>query len=187
MEMSSTNSVDTQSSNEQENVPIRALVLSKVEKLFENDYEGADEIAESLELAVYNHAIEIALEPSWEDEQFVACYKNTAFRVFSNLTDNINSPLVWDMIDNGEIDPDEIVTINPEKLDPERWEKAKRTVIDKVMFEKPDPEKMHDGEFTCPKCGSKKTTYYQLQTRSSDENMTVFVIDHVCGYRWRFG
>jgi DNA-directed RNA polymerase subunit M/transcription elongation factor TFIIS len=167
-------------------VPIRDIVKNQVEKLFEENYEGASEIAESLELSIYNHSIEIALEPSWEDNSFVACYKNTAFRVLSNLTDNPNASLVWDMIDNGEIDPDELVEIEPGKLDPERWEKAKRTVIDKVMFEKPDPEKMHDGEFKCPKCGSMKTTYYQLQTRSSDEAQTVFCLCHKCSYRFRF-
>ena len=31
------------------------------------------------------------------------------------------------------------------------------------------------GEFTCRKCGSTKTTHYSLQTRSADEPMTVFV------------
>lgn len=182
--MNSVDSVETQSSCELP--PIRSLVTEKIEKLFETDYEGSDEIAESLELAIYNHSIKIAAEPSWESEQFVACYKNNAFRVLSNLTDNPNRPLVWDMIDNGEIDPDEIVTIAPERLDPERWEKAKRTVIDKVMFEKPDPDSLPDGEFKCPKCGSKKTTYYQLQTRSADESFTTFVKDWKCGYRFRF-
>lgn len=164
---------------------IRETVKTQVEKLFEKDYEFADEIAGSLELAIYNHAIVIAVEPSWEAEQFVSCYKNTAFRVLSNLKTNPNTPLVWDMIDNGELDPDEIVTENPEKLDPERWEKAKRTVIDKVTFEKPDPEKMADGQFQCGKCNDWKTSYYQKQTRSSDEPMTNFITCHKCGNRWR--
>ena len=45
-------------------------------------------------------------------------------------------------------------------------------------------EKMIEGAFKCRKCGSEKTTYYQLQTRSADEPMTTYV-QCECGCRWR--
>ena len=41
------------------------------------------------------------------------------------------------------------------------------------------------GEFTCRKCKSTKTTHYQMQTRSADEPMTVFIGCLKCGNRWR--
>jgi DNA-directed RNA polymerase subunit M/transcription elongation factor TFIIS len=41
------------------------------------------------------------------------------------------------------------------------------------------------GEFRCRKCKGNKTTHYALQTRSSDEPMTVFVCCLGCGNRWR--
>ena len=41
------------------------------------------------------------------------------------------------------------------------------------------------GEFVCRKCKQNKTTHYSLQTRSSDEPMTVFVCCLTCGNRWR--
>ncbi len=40
--------------------------------------------------------------------------------------------------------------------------------------------------FTCGKCKQNKTTYRQLQTRSSDEPMTTFVTCLNCGNRWKF-
>jgi len=46
-----------------------------------------------------------------------------------------------------------------------------------------DPNK--GGEFTCRKCKGTKTTHYAMQTRSSDEPMTVFVGCLTCGNRWR--
>lgn len=46
-----------------------------------------------------------------------------------------------------------------------------------------DPNK--GGEFTCRKCKGTKTSHYSLQTRSSDEPMTVFVCCLNCGNRWR--
>jgi transcription elongation factor S-II len=46
-----------------------------------------------------------------------------------------------------------------------------------------DPNK--GGEITCRKCGGNKTTFYPMQTRSSDEPMTLFVTCLTCGKRWR--
>lgn len=42
------------------------------------------------------------------------------------------------------------------------------------------------GTFTCGKCKGTKTTYFQLQTRSSDEPMTTFVTCITCNNRWKF-
>ncbi|KAH8583431.1 transcription elongation factor TFIIS [Cryptosporidium sp. chipmunk genotype I] len=43
-----------------------------------------------------------------------------------------------------------------------------------------------EGQFTCGKCKTNKTTYYQMQTRSADEPMTTFVRCLNCGNRWKF-
>jgi len=40
--------------------------------------------------------------------------------------------------------------------------------------------------FRCGKCGQRKCTYYQMQTRSADEPMTTFVRCTVCPNRWKF-
>lgn len=44
-----------------------------------------------------------------------------------------------------------------------------------------------EGEFTCPKCRHKRASYFQLQTRSSDEPMTTFLkcLNRKCRNRWR--
>mmetsp|Transcript_19496 Transcript_19496/g.54450 ORF Transcript_19496/g.54450 Transcript_19496/m.54450 type:complete len:335 (-) Transcript_19496:129-1133(-) len=42
------------------------------------------------------------------------------------------------------------------------------------------------GMFTCGKCKGTKTTYFQMQTRSSDEPMTTFVSCLTCNNRWKF-
>ncbi|PNH08820.1 Transcription elongation factor A protein 1 [Tetrabaena socialis] len=40
--------------------------------------------------------------------------------------------------------------------------------------------------FQCGRCKQRKTTYYQLQTRSADEPMTTFVTCVNCQARWKF-
>jgi len=42
------------------------------------------------------------------------------------------------------------------------------------------------GMFTCGKCKGTETTYFQMQTRSSDEPMTTFVTCLACNNRWKF-
>jgi len=42
------------------------------------------------------------------------------------------------------------------------------------------------GMFTCGKCKGTRTTYFQMQTRSSDEPMTTFVTCLTCNNRWKF-
>lgn len=41
------------------------------------------------------------------------------------------------------------------------------------------------GFFTCRKCKSKNTFYYQQQTRGADEPMTNFVNCIDCGNQWK--
>ena len=70
-------------------------------------------------------------------------------------------------------------------MSPERWDdliKAK-SIRDKNKFEQ-KLEAMTD-TFTCRKCKGKQCTYYQLQTRSADEPMTIFVSCIQCGNRWK--
>merc|ERR1712166_36111 len=40
-------------------------------------------------------------------------------------------------------------------------------------------------QWQCDKCGEKKCTYYQLQTRSADEPMTTFITCQNCGNNWK--
>ena len=69
----------------------------------------------------------------------------------------------------------EIGNMSHQEMDIERW----KTMIEQKR--KRDKCKtqlnvnIEEGAFQCRKCGSKKTTYYQMQTRSADEPMTTFV------------
>lgn len=42
-----------------------------------------------------------------------------------------------------------------------------------------------ESEFKCRRCKGTRTSHYAMQTRSSDEPMTVFVCCLNCGCRWR--
>jgi len=50
----------------------------------------------------------------------------------------------------------------------------------------PMAEKSISDALKCGKCGQKKVSYSQAQTRSADEPMTTFCECMVCGNRWKF-
>ena len=89
------------------------------------------------------------------------------------------------MVNNGDIKAHEIAFMTHQELCPEKWEvllKAK-SIRDQNKFEQ-NLEAATD-TFTCRKCRSKKCTYYQLQTRSADESMTIYVTCLDCFTRWK--
>ena len=89
------------------------------------------------------------------------------------------------MVNNKEIKAHEIAFMTHQEICPEKWEEAikAKSIRDKNKFEQ-TLEAMTD-TFTCRKCYSKKCSYYALQTRSSDEPMTLFITCLDCGSRMK--
>jgi DNA-directed RNA polymerase subunit M/transcription elongation factor TFIIS len=87
-----------------------------------------------------------------------------------------NKTLLPGVID-GKIDPYYLAFMRPEQLHPQRWlsEMTKRKTIEEYGSNM----KVTD-LYTCYKCKQKKCITTQLQTRSADEPMTIFVTCLVC-------
>ena len=84
-----------------------------------------------------------------------------------------------------KIKANEIGTLSVYDIFPDNWKdllnaKSKR---DKIKYEL-KPEAMTN-LFKCRKCGSRETSYYEVQTRSADEPMTQFITCLKCENRWR--
>jgi transcription elongation factor S-II len=63
-------------------------------------------------------------------------------------------------------------------------QKLMKENMDKAMVAQ--EEKSVSTALTCGKCGQKKVSYTQAQTRSADEPMTTFCECLHCGNRWKF-
>jgi len=67
--------------------------------------------------------------------------------------------------------------------------KDERAAAAKWEWDERRTDLMHNVAVTdawrCGKCGQRKCSYFQKQTRSADEPMTTFVRCVVCGNRWR--
>ena len=148
-------------------------------------------ISRSIEKAVYNYVIDLAKEKNikrnWDNHIFRGLYFSKIRSIYSNLDKEsyIGNDTFLDRILNKEIDVDTIAELTIYDIFPENWkyileQKSKR---DKLKYEL-KPEAMTDA-FKCRKCGSRSTSYYEVQTRSADEPMTQFITCLNCNTRWK--
>lgn len=139
----------------------------------------------NLEKGIYNWTVKEATSKKvvkkWDNPYFVQIYLDHLRSIYNNLK---NDKLI-NMVNNGEIKSHQIAFMTHQEMCPEKWEeliKAK-SIRDKNKFEQ-NFEAATD-TFTCRKCRSKKCTYYQMQTRSADEPMTIYVTCLECFTRWK--
>ena len=113
------------------------------------------------EKSVYNYSVKYSEKKrivcEWSNPLFVVVYTHKSRFVHDYFSD----------INSGIVNPECVASL-PEYVTPDV-----------------DEEEVADGIFKCKKCGSRKTTYYSLQTRSADEPMTNYVTCVQCKNRWK--
>ncbi|PVH75323.1 transcription elongation factor S-II [Cadophora sp. DSE1049] len=114
-------------------------------------------------------------------------YRAKLRSLFQNLKAKDNREL-GPKVMSGEIPPSRFVVMGHEELK-SSYRKAEDAKLQKDNMKKaqvPMAEKSISDALKCGKCGQKKVSYSQAQTRSADEPMTTFCECTVCGNRWKF-
>ncbi|KAJ8980300.1 hypothetical protein NQ317_005220 [Molorchus minor] len=144
-----------------------------------DDFDGcasAEELAEELEEAIF-----------MEFKNTDMRYKNRVRSRIANLKD-IKNPTLRTNFRIGAITASRLAVMTAEEM-------ANDEV--KQLRERFQKEAINDAQLAtvqgtktdmlkCGKCKKRHCTYNQLQTRSSDEPMTTFVLCMECGNRWKF-
>jgi transcription elongation factor S-II len=88
----------------------------------------------------------------------------------------------------GKVKPEKLPDISPEDMASDARKLENKQIKEKMLFdcERGGAPKATTDQFKCGRCGQRKTTYYQLQTRSADEPMTTFVTCVNCNNHWKF-
>lgn len=132
--------------------------------------------------------VEEALHSTFKDNE--KDYTNKARSVLFNLNDSRNLDFRSKLL-VGFISPADVPHLSSEDMASHEKEVGRAKMRKESMEEiQTDWDLKHglsftQGMFTCGRCKSTKTSYYQLQTRSSDEPMTTFVCCLNCGKRWK--
>jgi transcription elongation factor S-II len=160
----------------------RANIRSKLAKQFNFNQEKH---AINLEKGVHNWAIKEATNKKvvkkWDNPFFVQIYVDRLRSIYINL----KYKKIIDDINEGNVKSQELAFMTHQEMRPDVWDayiKAK-SIRDMHKFEE-NIEAMTD-TFTCRKCKQKRCSYYAMQTKSSDEPMTLFVQCLNCGARWK--
>lgn len=118
-------------------------------------------------------------------------YMAQARSILYNLKDKSNAVFRFKLM-VGFFKPEQLPKLTAEHMatDQKNAERAKqrKDAMDAIdtQWSLKNGEQLITGMFTCGKCKGEKTTYFQMQTRSSDEPMTTFVSCLTCNNRWKF-
>ena len=168
--------------------PTRQFVIERLSTLLEIPKDNTTCI--NLEKCILNYAKErvndIGEEAAWDNHKYASIYKQKFLSIQNNLK---NNPDFKVKIVEKYFKPFDVVTMKPEHMWPDgpyakRIEEKIHLDMRKQYVEKEAKENLV-GFFKCGRCKSMKTTYFQMQTRSADEPMTVFVSCLNCAKNWK--
>ena len=122
---------------------------------------------------------------SWDNVHFKMRYKQKLQHLLAEFKRCPNLP---QRFRDGELKVNKMCSYEPDVLNPDGLYSKTKFARKKLELQREEASKQDDnyeGMFKCGKCKSKKTDYYQLQTRSADEPMTTYVTCKACGHRWK--
>jgi transcription elongation factor S-II len=168
---------------------LRTRTAGILDKYFDQSLD-ADQRAD-LEKGIYNAAIQEAgkrgVRKHWENPDFAELYRMTARRTVANLdpATYVHNARLLERLQEGEFPPHRIPFMNARELYPELWQKmADEHMKRETTMLEGDKEGGSD-MFSCKKCKKARVKYWEMQTRSADEPMTIFIRCLNCGHNWK--
>ncbi len=160
-------------------------------KFLKENTKLSDIECKDLEIGFYNWTIDMALKykitKNWKNPKFSKIYLEKARSVYINIKSDsyINNPNLEKKINQKEIFPHEVAFMKAQDIFPEKWQYNLENYTKKYEHAYEKAELAVTEMFRCGKCGLRKCTFYEQQTRSADEPMTIFITCVNCGNKWR--
>lgn len=169
---------------------LRELCLRNMK--FLEDKFSKDDIC-ALEKAIFQTTLRIATDQyiprSWKSREFVEKYRQIVRTVFSNIHPESpvkNTRLIARVLE-GEFSITELPSMTSYEMFPENWFSLKDKLLQREQKILEGNKSRATDQFKCRRCNKRECTYYELQTRSADEPMTIFITCLNCGKEWRQG
>lgn len=168
------------------NVPMRADSIEKIEKLIGSEVDATD-----LELAIYNSSIKEAVKRHvtchWNNDLFKHIYQTRVRHIVGNLipTTYVQNKKLMTDLQSGKFTIESLCDADTYTISNDMWRDYihRRQQREKRQLE--GNKAMATDQFYCKQCHKRECTYYEMQTRSADEPMTIFISCLNCGKQWR--
>ncbi|XP_065853079.1 transcription elongation factor TFIIS [Euphorbia lathyris] len=164
---------------------VRELLVEALAKVAsEVDEERRDEVnaCDPIRVAV---SVESAMFDKWGRSNGA---QKTKYRsVMFNIKDQKNPDFRRKVL-VGEVKPERLINMSSEEMASDQRQEENKQIKERALFdcERGGAPKATTDQFKCGRCGQRKTTYYQMQTRSADEPMTTYVTCVNCNNHWKF-
>jgi transcription elongation factor S-II len=153
------------------------------------------EIGTEIENNIYKNTVEICNLKNNEIEEkelfnikiFLNIYRNKCISIYSNLKKDsyIKNINLLNRLESNEFSVENLIKMDRTDLYPEKW----KDLIDlrknsEIKYQK--DKGSATTKFKCSRCKKRECSYYELQTRSADEPMTVFIYCLNCSHSWKY-
>lgn len=153
---------------------------------------GLDNInAKDMEIGIYNWCIiecgKKRISRNWSNPKFFKLYIEKSRSIISNIdkASYINNNKLLDRLLEKEFFPHNIAFMKPENVHPDIWTDSADALMKKYENAYENSVVAMTDMFKCGKCKKRECTFFEIQTRSADEPMTVFIRCINCGNSWR--
>jgi len=151
-------------------------------------------IIRKIELSILNYCIDkckkLNVIPTWDNPNVTYIYINKGRHLYENLNPKsyIQNDYLIKEIQKKEFDLLNIAYLKREEIMPSKW----IPLIEENKHKEEIINQSHSAASTelyvCPNrnCRARKAVYKEVQTRSADEPMTLFLTCLVCGKKWKY-
>ena len=154
----------------------RSNIRSKLTPILEDEF-----LSTNLETGIYNSAIREATSKKiikkWDNPYFSQLYLDKLRSVYLNLKHDE----LLKQIKNKEIAAESVAFMTHQEMQPEHWRELIQLKMKRDSAKFTNNIQSSTDMYVCRKCKSRRSSFYELQTRSADEPATIFVTCLDCG------
>lgn len=176
--------------SEPETQPLRMKALNGLSFLEQHfSKESIRLLEKNIFDAAYQYAQRQYIARTWKSPQFMEIYRQILRSTLFNLhpSSPVGNHRLLTRILEGEFALEAIPFMSSYELFPENWFMLKDKLLQREQKILEGNKSRATDQFKCRRCHKSECTYYELQTRSADEPMTIFITCLNCGKEWRQG
>lgn len=173
-----------------ESQPIRTLCIKSFSFLEETfPQEEIRLLEKGIFEASFQYSQKQYIARNWKTPAFREVYRQILRSVLSNIHPQspVQNTRLLTRVKDGEFTLYEIPFMSSYEMYPEKWFALKDKLLQREQKILEGNKSRATDQFKCRRCQKRECTYYELQTRSADEPMTIFITCLNCGKEWRQG